>query len=601
MPKKKTTKEFIQDAIKVHGDKYDYSKVKYKNGRTNVIIICKKHDEFEQTPFGHTQGYGCRKCANTCISNSQKKTIKDCEISANEKGGKCLSTEYINRDTKMKWQCKEGHIWEVAYNNISKSRSWCPECGIISSANKRRGDITECHKIANEKGGKCLSTEYINNNTKMKWECGDGHIWETTFTHIKSSQSWCPKCSGHNEITIKDCEISANEREGLCLSNEYIVGKKIKWKCGEGHEWESLFSRANPQWCPYCSGKFNNITTLEEYANERGGKCLSVEYINSNTKMKWECREGHIWDSSFGHMKSQKSWCPKCGKISCANKRRSNITECHKIANEKGGKCLSTEYINSHTKMKWECGDGHEWDSSFGHIKNSESWCPKCSGKQKYTIEECCTHANTKQGKCLSTEYINCNTKMEWECKEGHKWYSKFGSVKYKSWCPICLLCPKCHLWRTRGILCNYCKPKNENKLYQKTKEYAVVKYLKENLPDYNFIHNKSVGNECTKDEKENSNGHLYPDIRFECDFYHLIVEVDEHKHRGADYKCDKQRMYDIIAKLGLPCIFIRYNPDSKESNKDILLNKIQKYLDIDVEHDTHWDDYGFMAEYLFY
>lgn len=38
--------------------------------------------------------------------------------------------------------------------------------------------------------------------------------------------------------------------------------------------------------------------------------------------------------------------------------------------------------------------------------------------------------------------------------------------------------------------------------------------------------------------------------------FVTLIVEVDEHKHRGVDYKCDEQRMYDIIAKLGLPCIF---------------------------------------------
>ena len=123
---------------------------------------------------------------------------------------------------------------------------------------------------------------------------------------------------------------------------------------------------------------------------------------------------------------------------------------------------------------------------------------------------------------------------------------------------------------------------------------------MKEKLPDYDFIHNKSVGSECTKNDKQISNGHLFPDIIFDCDFYHLIVEVDEHKHRAANYKCEEQRMYNIIAKLGLPCIFIRYNPDSKESNKDILLNKIQKYFDI-VEQDTPWDDYGFMVEYLFY
>ena len=39
--RKFTTKEFIEDAREVHGDRYDYSKVKYINNRTNVTIICK--------------------------------------------------------------------------------------------------------------------------------------------------------------------------------------------------------------------------------------------------------------------------------------------------------------------------------------------------------------------------------------------------------------------------------------------------------------------------------------------------------------------------------------------------------------------------------
>ena len=56
--------------------------------------------------------------------------------------------------------------------------------------------------------------------------------------------------------------------------------------------------------------------------------------------------------------------------------------------------------------------------------------------------------------------------------------------------------------------------------------------------------------------------------------------------------------MYDIIAKLGLPCIFIRYNPDSKNSDKDILLNKIIEYLE---PKEKVWDDFGFKCEYLFY
>ena len=59
--------------------------------------------------------------------------------------------------------------------------------------------------------------------------------------------------------------------------------------------------------------------------------------------------------------------------------------------------------------------------------------------------------------------------------------------------------------------------------------------------------------------------------------------------------------MYNIIAKLGLPCIFIRYNPDSQSSNKYLLLKKIEEYLELDIKEDYIWDDYGFKVEYLFY
>ena len=48
-----------------------------------------------------------------------------------------------------------------------------------------RGSIEECHNIAKEKEGKCLSNTYTNANTKMKWECKEGHIWEATFGSIK--------------------------------------------------------------------------------------------------------------------------------------------------------------------------------------------------------------------------------------------------------------------------------------------------------------------------------------------------------------------------------------------------------------------------------
>ena len=67
------TKEiFVSKAIKVHGHKYDYSKVEYKNNTEPVIIICKIHGNFTQRPTDHLSNKGCIKCAGV-----QKSTTED--------------------------------------------------------------------------------------------------------------------------------------------------------------------------------------------------------------------------------------------------------------------------------------------------------------------------------------------------------------------------------------------------------------------------------------------------------------------------------------------------------------------------------------------
>lgn len=62
---------------KVHGETYDYSKVDYKDGGTNVEIICKIHGSFPQTPAAHKNGQGCPKCGLKKISCSKLKSLED--------------------------------------------------------------------------------------------------------------------------------------------------------------------------------------------------------------------------------------------------------------------------------------------------------------------------------------------------------------------------------------------------------------------------------------------------------------------------------------------------------------------------------------------
>lgn len=67
--KSRCTKEsFIDKAKKIHGNKYDYSLVDYKNNRYKIKIICKIHSEFNQAPHKHLNGQGCPKCGREAIS-----------------------------------------------------------------------------------------------------------------------------------------------------------------------------------------------------------------------------------------------------------------------------------------------------------------------------------------------------------------------------------------------------------------------------------------------------------------------------------------------------------------------------------------------------
>jgi hypothetical protein len=65
------------------------------------------------------------------------------------------------------------------------------------------------------------------------------------------------------------------------------------------------------------------------------------------------------------------------------------------------------------------------------------SWCPQCAANVKHTIEDMCLLAESIGGKCLSTEYINAHHKLEWQCAIGHLWEAPNNKAKDR-WYPEC-------------------------------------------------------------------------------------------------------------------------------------------------------------------
>ena len=101
--------------------------------------------------------------------------------------------------------------------------------------------------------------------------------------------------------------------------------------------------------------------------------------------------------------------------------QRLTIEEMQKIAKSHNGKCLSKKYVNTYTKLKWQCAEGHTWKTIPQSVKYAGHWCPKCPKSFTLTIDEMNKVAKKHNGKCLSRTYVNSQIKLKWQCEEGHK------------------------------------------------------------------------------------------------------------------------------------------------------------------------------------
>jgi len=176
--KRKTTEQFIIEARKIHGDKYDYSLVEYIGAHHKINIICKQHDKFKQTPHHHLNSHGCKKCNYINQSNKQKMDLNNfitrSNIIHNNKYDYSL-VEYKNNCTKVKIICPIHGVFNQIPQDHLKGCG-CSECCV----NKRLTTkifIDKSKEIHNNKYDYSL-VNYINNRIKVKIICPVHGIFE---------------------------------------------------------------------------------------------------------------------------------------------------------------------------------------------------------------------------------------------------------------------------------------------------------------------------------------------------------------------------------------------------------------------------------------
>ena len=130
--KRSNSHEFIEKAKLIHGDKYDYSKVDYKKAMEKVILICKKHGEFKQTPNGHlSKSTGCQKCSTEINANKARHTTDQFKVDAIKIHGDTYDyskVDYKKAMEKVIIICKvHGEFEQTPNSHLSKS-SGCIKC-----------------------------------------------------------------------------------------------------------------------------------------------------------------------------------------------------------------------------------------------------------------------------------------------------------------------------------------------------------------------------------------------------------------------------------------------------------------------------------------
>ena len=319
--------EFIEKAKKVHGDKYDYSKVEYKGNKTPVCIICPKHGEFWQKPNAHLNGEGCKKCYGNDVLTTEEFIKRAKEVHGDKYD--YSKVEYKGARKRVKIVCPEhGEFEQLPFDHLDGHG--CKKCFNKYKCGKSRQLTTEEFiKRAKEIHGENYDyskVNYVKNTEKVCIICTiHGEFWQKPNAHLNGEG--CPKCGGNkrtssSKLTMEEFIEKAKKVHGDKYDYSKVEYKGNKTKvciiCPEhGEFWQTPNAHLLGQGCPRCSKKmFDKDSFIECARNIHGDKYdySKVEYKGNKTKVCIICPEhGEFWQTPSCHI-NQKCGCPSCSE-----------------------------------------------------------------------------------------------------------------------------------------------------------------------------------------------------------------------------------------------------------------------------------------------
>jgi hypothetical protein len=336
-----------------------------------------------------SKGAGCKTCRYRKIREHHVLTLKDVQDVVEMRGGEVLSTEYMNVDTSMDFECSKGHKFTNRFSHIKKGQ-WCPTCNKGSKSEEIARTTFE--QLFNYPFPK-VRPKWLRNDRGYQMEI-DGYCKELKIGfEYQGIQHFSKQIFGGNlDQRITD----DNRKAELCKNNDvnlFILTHEMPYEDFpmEIAKQASAFGLQMPSgWEDIQVNIFeayireDRIEELREMLGKRLIEVLSPKYLGSQEYVELRCLKcRHIWKAKgnafFNSRKT--AGCDKCARRRAGLLNKLSLNDLKVFALQNDGEVISTEYVKRNYWYEWKCKEGHIFEGNFNNMVFRKQFCPICEGR----------------------------------------------------------------------------------------------------------------------------------------------------------------------------------------------------------------------------
>lgn len=388
--------DFTKKAIEKHGNKYKYPYFDETSVDSKIKIICPTHGEFEQAIYAHLRGQGCPKCigekrgytTENFISDAKKKFGNKFDYSKTEYKNRrtkvCIMCDKLKNENNP-----NGEFFQYPLIHLNSStglpfmgkrgRKYSKETDSRIIAEKTKIFIEKAKNIHGEKID-FSKTIYTGCQQKSTFICPIHGDFKSLPSNILKGHG-CPKCGNRTSMTKEEFVEKAREVHGDKYDYSKVDNIKSSNKIciicpTHGEFWQNALKHLKGCGCSLCSK--NKKDTKESFIDKarkvHGNKYdySKIEYINAKTKVCIICpKHGEFWQRPVSHLKG--NCCPYCKESHLEeeislflDKNNIQYEKQKKFGNIKYKRCLPFDFYLPKYNVIIECqGEQHFEETNF--------------------------------------------------------------------------------------------------------------------------------------------------------------------------------------------------------------------------------------------